>query len=165
LPSLFFNLFFLLSLGFFLALMLQRFQLTGDLNFWLLFLYSTAGLLVIYTIKYLVLKFLGWIFQVSEAIDTYIFIVFATNKVIGLVLLPFIVLLAFSYGIVNQASLNLGITVVLSLFAYRYFLSYISVHRQVRISFFHFLIYLVAFEIAPLLLINKLLFRFLSESS
>jgi hypothetical protein len=35
----------------------------------------------------------------------------------------------------------------------------------VRISLFHFFLYLCAFEIIPLLLINKLLFRFLGETS
>jgi hypothetical protein len=44
---------------------------------------------------------------------------------------------------------------------YRYFLSYVTIHRQIRINFLHFIIYLAAFEIAPLLLINKLLLTIL----
>ena len=98
-------------------------------------------------------------------IDAYIFIVFTTNKIIGIALLPFLVLLAFTYGFVNETAMNLSIVVVAALFAYRYFLSYISIRRQVSISFLHFLLYLCAFEVIPLLLINKLLFRFLGETS
>jgi hypothetical protein len=89
-------------------------------------------------------------------------VVFTTNKVMGISILPFLIVMAFSYGIISQAALNLGIGLVAALFVYRYFLSYVSIHRMVRISFFHFMLYFCAFEIAPLLLINKLLVRFLS---
>jgi hypothetical protein len=165
LPSLLLNIFFLLSIGMFLALLLQYFKLGMQFNFWILFLYCVIGLMAIYAAKYITLRFFGWIFQVSEAIDSYIFIVFATNKIIGIALLPFLVILAFTFGSFNQVAMTLSIAVVLGLLAYRFFLSYITIHRQVRISLFHFFLYLCAFEIIPLLLINKLLFRFLGETS
>jgi hypothetical protein len=162
LPSLLLNIFFLLSLGMFLALLIQHWGFGRHYNFWLLFLYCVVGLIAIYTVKYSVLKFIGWVLQVPEATEAYIFIVFATNKIIGIALLPFLIMLAFAYGVVNQVAVTAGISVIIGLFAYRYFLSYVSIHRQIKISFFHFLLYLCAFEIAPLLLINKLLFTFLS---
>jgi hypothetical protein len=162
LPSLLLNIFFLLSIGMFLALLIQDLGLGLEYNFWILFLYCILGLVVIYGGKFIVLKFVGWALQVTDATDAYIFIVFATNKIIGIALLPFLIMLAFTFGVVNQVAITAGIGVILGLLAYRYFLSYVSVHRQVKISFFHFLLYLCAFEITPLLLINKLLFRFLS---
>jgi hypothetical protein len=165
LPSFFLNIFFLLSIGMFLALLLQYFKLGTEYNFWLLFVYCILGLMGIYALKFVSLKLLGWIFQVSEAADAYIFIVFTTNKVIGIALLPFLVLLAFTYGTINQAAMSLSIFLVIGLLAYRFFLSYLSVYRQVRINFFHFLLYLCAFELVPLLLINKLLFSLLGERS
>jgi len=165
LPSMLLNLFFTLSIGMFLALLFQYFKLGLEFNFWLLYLYCVIGLISIYALKFVSLKLLGWIFQVSNTIDSYIFIVFTTNKIIGILLLPFLVVLAFTYGVVNQAAMSLSIMVVLGLIAYRFFLSFVSIRGQIRISFFHFLIYLFAFEIIPLLLINKLLFKFLGETS
>jgi hypothetical protein len=165
LPSLLLNGFFALSGGLFIALMLQHFGLGSAFDFWLLFVYSIAGLAGIYSIKYVTLKFLGWIMQAKDATDTYIFVVFTTNKIAGILVLPFIVLLAFSSGAIYDIALTISICVMCGLFLYRYFLSYISIHRQVRISAFHFLLYLCAFEIAPLLLINKLLFRILIGKS
>lgn len=164
LPSLLLNLFFLLSIGMFVTLLLQYFGLGSAINFWMLYLYAVAGLLGIYALKFISLKLFGWIFQLAEATDAYIFIVFTTNKVIGMALLPFLVVLAFSYGAITQAAMNLSLLVVCGLFAYRFFLSYVSIHRQVRLSFFHFLLYLVAFEVVPLLVINKLLFSLLGET-
>ena len=165
LPSLLLNIFFIFSGGMFLALMLQYYGLAAEINFWLLFVYCALGLVGIYGIKYLSLKLLGWIFQVSDVIDGYIFIVFTTNKVIGMAVMPFLVMLAFTYGLINVIAMNLSIMVVIALYAYRFFLSYVSLRRQISISFFHFFLYLCAFEVIPLLLINKLLFRFLGETS
>lgn len=164
-PSFLLNIFSLLSIAMFLAFVLQYFQLGTQFNFWILFFYCVLGLVAVYSIKFLSLKLTGWIFQVSDAIDTYIFIVFTTNKILGIVLLPFLVMLAFTYGQFNQAALTLSLLLVAALFAYRFFLSYVSIRHQVQISFFHFFLYLCAFEIAPLLLINKVLFRFLGETS
>lgn len=165
LPSLLLNIFFLISLGMFIALMLQYYQLGQGYSFWLLFLYSMLGLIIVYGLKFISLKILGWIFQVTEASDAYIFIVFTTNKVIGMAILPFLVVLAFSYGLINQVAMNLAIIMIILLIAYRYFLSYATIHRQISVNLFHFLLYLCAFEIVPLLLINKLLFRLLGETS
>jgi hypothetical protein len=161
LPSLLLNIFFLLSTGMFLALLLRYFALGLQFHFWILFLYAVAGLILVYAVKFVLLKLMGWTLQQAEATDAYIFIVFTTNKIIGIALLPFLIVLAFTDGPTSQAAVTLGISVMAGLLAYRYFLAYISIHRQVRISFFHFLLYLCAFEIVPLLLINKLLFTFL----
>lgn len=164
LPSVLFNVFFVLSIGMFLALLLQYFGLGLDFNFWWLYFYCALGLVGIYAVKFISLKFFGWIFQVSESTDAYIFIVFATNKIIGIALLPFLVMLVFTYGLVYQAAMSLGIMIVSVLFIYRFFLSYISIRGQINIGLIHFLLYLLAFEIIPLLLINKLLFSILSET-
>ena len=165
LPSLFFNLFFLISTAIFLSLIFQYYGLATQLPFWLLTAYSAAGLAVIYGGKFLLLKFFGWVFQLSDATDTYIFVVFSTNKILGVSLLPFTILLAFTYGGFHTASVTLSLIVIGLLFLYRYFLAFISINSTVRIDFFHFLIYLAAFEVLPLLLINKLLFAFLREIS
>ena len=82
----------------------------------------------------------------------------------GISLLPFLVLLSLTYGAVSQSAMILSIIVVLGLLVYRMFLSYVSVSRIIRLSLFHFFLYLLAFELIPLLLINKLLFRFLGET-
>ncbi len=164
LPSILLNLFFVFSIGMFLALLLQYFQMGLDINFWLLYLYCVLALITIYAVKFVSLKFFGWVFQVSDATNGYIFIVFTTNKIIGIALLPILIVLAFTEGMVNEAAVSLGIMLVFALLTYRFFLSYLSIHKQIRIGFFHFFLYLSAFEVVPLLLINKLLFSFLGET-
>lgn len=163
LPSLFFNVFFVLSGGVFAALLVQRFGYGGKLPFALLAVYAAAALSVIYAGKFLLLKFLGWVFQVTDVVSAYLFVVFSTNKVLGIFLLPFTVLLAFTTGTANLTAFTVSAVVVLVLFGYRFFLGLAAVGGQVRSHAFHFLLYLAAFEVLPLLLINKLLLTFLQK--
>jgi hypothetical protein len=81
--------------------------------------------------------------------------------VIGIFLLPFLVLIAFTSGGLYQVAMVLSWCVIGSLFIYRFFLSFSAVRNQIKVRPFHFLLYLLAFEIAPLLLIYKLLLHFL----
>ena len=161
LPSLVFNIFFVVSAGLYLAFMLQHFGMQLKENFWMLTLYCAAGLGAIYTIKFLSLKFTGWVLNLSPATDSYIFIVFIINKVIGIFLLPFLILLAFTDDGIYQVAVTLSWCGIACLFCYRFILTYSTVHNQIKLKPFHFLVYLAAFEIVPLLLIYKLLFRFL----
>src|SRR5690606_37008191 len=156
--SLLFNLFFTISIGMFLTLILPHFSLGGGFNFWLLYLYCVIGLMAIYAVKFVTLKLLGWLFQMLDATELYLFVVFNTNKIIGMAVLPFVVVLAFAFGTAKDVIVNLSLVLIAILLVYRFFLSYSSIKGKVRVSFFHFMIYLLAFEIVPLLLINKLLF-------
>lgn len=163
LPSLLFNIFFALSAGVFIALLMYHFGWAEQINLLLLTLYAAAGLAAIYLGKFFVLRTMGWLVGARDATGAYIFIVFTANKIIGIVLLPFIVILAFTSGFVYQASVTLSIVVVVALLLYRYFISYMAVSRSLRIHFLHFLLYVLAFEVLPLLLINKLLFILLDQ--
>ncbi|WP_165871495.1 DUF4271 domain-containing protein [Flaviaesturariibacter flavus] len=161
LPSIFLNFLFVLSGALFAVLLIQHFGLGTRIPFWQLLGYVAAALAVIYLAKFLVLLVVGWVFRVPVAAESYLFIIFTANKIIGMVLLPFIVLLAFSSGGLSTVALTLSLILLGGIYAYRYFLSWVTVQRLVRLGFFHFVLYFLAFELAPLLLINKLLFRFL----
>jgi len=165
LPSLLLNILFIISGALFINLLFMNYGLGRAFPFWMLFLYTVAGLAAIYILKLITLKLCGWLFHMSDITDSYTFIVFTTNKIIGITLLPFIVLLAFTTGPFQQALFTLSIGVVGLLFLYRFYLSFATIEGRLKISFFHFMLYLIGFEIVPLLLINKLLFRFLGESS
>jgi hypothetical protein len=161
LPSLMFNIFFVASGGLYTNFLLHHFKFTPVNNFWLMYLYCCIGLSVIYLVKFVGLKICGWLFNMRQAADSYIFIVFIINKVIGITVLPFIILLAFTDGTVYTVSLILSLFSVGGLFLYRFILGYGAIHNEVNFNLFHFFLYICAFEVAPLLLIYKLLLFFL----
>lgn len=165
LPSLLLNLFFVLSGALYISFVLQHYQLGPEGSFWMLFLYSCIGLSLAYFVKFLGLKIAGWLFSMEEAANSYIFIVFVINKMIGILLLPFLLLLGFSEAPVYTAALTLSFCLVGAMLAYRVILTFAAVRNQVRVNLFHFFLYLCAFEIAPLLLVYKGLLLFLTISA
>jgi hypothetical protein len=95
------------------------------------------------------LKVAGWLFNIKAAADAYIFVVFIINKVIGIFLLPFLVLLSFLGGNAYTVVMVLSWCGIAILLIYRLLLTYASIRNQVKFNPFHFFLYLCAFEIAP----------------
>lgn len=162
-PSLLLNIFFLLTASFYITFVVQHFHLATDYSFWILYSYSFVGLAIIYILKFLSLKFSGWLFNISPTTDGYIFIVFLINKIIGIFLLPFLILLAFTDNDIYLLAFNFSYIGVFALLAYRFILSYGLIRNQIRVNPFHFLLYLLAFEIVPLFLIYKALLLWFSK--
>jgi Domain of unknown function (DUF4271) len=165
LPSLLLNGFFVISGGLYIAFLVQYFKLDNGENFWLLFFYSCIGLSGAYFLKFLGLKLSGWLFNVEEAANSYIFIVFVVNKMIGILLLPFLIILAFSFGNVYSGGMTISWCLIAGLLGYRFILTYAAIHNEVKVNPFHFFLYLCAFEIAPLLLIYKGLLLFFQQTA
>lgn len=157
LPSLMLNGFFVISAGLYISFMLQHFAVSPASDFWIIFFYACIGLSLIYLVKFIGLKISGWLFSMSEAAESYLFIVFISNKMMGMLLLPFLVLLAFSRADVYHTGLTLSWCLLGGIFIYRLILSFGIIRNQVRVNLFHFLLYLAAFEVAPLLLVYKAL--------
>jgi hypothetical protein len=162
-PSLLLNLFFVISAGAYISFLLTYYQLTNA-NFWLLLLYSSLALIVLYTGKFIFLNFAGWVFNVKEATSAYIFAIYLINKILGVVLVPFIFLIAFAENNIKNVSVTISILIVLLLFLYRYLISYGPVRREVKVSAVHFFFYILAFEITPLLVIYKTITLYLNNS-
>lgn len=155
--SLLINILFLFSAGLYLNFLAASFGFSLTENFWMMYLYALGFLGAIYLGKFLFLKFFGWIFNMSKATDSYIFIVFLTNKIIGILLLPVLLMLAFPYSGLYELVLSGSLILIILLFLYRFFISYAAVRREIKVKRLHFFAYLCAFEIAPLLLIYKVL--------
>jgi hypothetical protein len=160
LGSLLLNLLFFFSGAIYIALALVHYKVSV-FPFWQLLLYSCLGLLVLYTGKFLFLSFAGWVFNVKEGAQTYIFIVFLINKIIGVMLIPFILIIAFSQARLVDAAVTASVILIALLFFYRYFVSVKSFRRDLHINPFHFFLYLCGVEIVPLLIIGKVVLNYL----
>jgi hypothetical protein len=157
LASVFMNSFFVLSAGLYVNFLLQYFQLVISENFWLQYVYCIGALAAIYLVKFIGLKITGWLFNVSNTTDSYIFIVFIINKMLGIFLLPFLLLLAFANDPVYSYAMFISWIGLGLLLIYRFILSYSAVRKEVKLNSFHFILYILGFEVIPLLLIYKLL--------
>ncbi len=157
LASVFMNSFFVLSAGLYVNFLLQYFHLVISENFWLQYVYCIGALAAIYFAKFIGLKLTGWLFNVSNTTDSYIFIVFIINKMLGIFLLPFLLLLAFANDPLYSYAMFISWVGLGLLLIYRFILSYSAVRKEVKLNSFHFILYILGFEVIPLLLIYKLL--------
>jgi Domain of unknown function (DUF4271) len=165
LPSLMLNGFFVVSVALYISFLVQHYKADSTDNFWLMFFYALVGLSAAYFVKFVGLKISGWLFSMQEAADSYIFIVFIVNKMIGILLLPLLIILAFSPGNVYMAGLTLSWCLLGGLLLYRFILTWSAVRNQIKVNIFHFFLYLLAFEIAPLLLVYKGLLLFFGQTA
>jgi Domain of unknown function (DUF4271) len=155
LPSLLFNVFFILSAGAYIYFLLRHYQALQG-NSWLFAGASVLLLAAVYVVKYSTLKFTGWITGYSGVTDIYVFVVFLISKIIGVLLLPFTIIIAFADFKIAAAAAVLSLLITGLMLIMRFLRSYGLLQNQLKITRFHFLLYLAGVEIIPLLLIYKL---------
>lgn len=158
-PSLFFNFIFFVTASIYATFLLQYLNLS-NYSFWKTNLFAIIGLFGLYFGKFILLQFSGWVFGIQRAMNTYIFIVFLLNKFLGVLLFPIIILIAFSSIQIQQIVFSFSFTFFIAIYIYRFFISYNPVKRDVKMNPLHFFIFVIAFEIAPMFLIYKLLMNF-----
>ncbi len=156
LSSMLFNLLFVFSAGFFIYQFLQFSGIIPEHADFRVLLLITAALTLMYSGKFFVLKFTGWVSGFSKEAETYIFIVFLVNKILGIVLLPLSLFIAFATNDIATVVAVISLMVILVLFLLRFFRSYGILQHRVQVNRFHFFLYIVGIEILPLLLIYKM---------
>jgi Domain of unknown function (DUF4271) len=165
LPSLFFNLFFIISAGTYAYFLLQQYGFITNQQQWLLLGTCIAGLGLVYVVKYSTLKFTGWVTGYKSSTDIYIFIIFLIGKILGIILIPFMVLIAFAKLPIASAAALISQLVVGLLFLLRFIRSYGLLQNQLKVSRFHFFLYIAGVEIIPLLLLYKGVLILLSKNT
>ena len=164
LPSLLMNLLFVFSTGMLIALLAQMYKWVV-IDFWWLVLYSCSLLCIVYFIKYIFLLFSGWVFNVKSSTDTYLFIVFLTNKVLGILCIPFCLIIAFSKVQIAAVAVSVLLCIVIILLIYRYVASLGTIRSSLKVNALHFFLYLCAVEVMPLILMYKAFFNFVKHST
>jgi hypothetical protein len=112
--------------------------------------------IIIYTVKFTFFKVMGWLFDEKETFEDYLFIVFSTIKLAGLLMLIASMLMA----ITAPENINLLFTLVgyilLAMLLFRSFKGYLLFAKEV--SFPIYLLASFALDILPLALLIKFVF-------
>jgi len=155
------NIFFTISGGAYVyyATMVLSPQRTAMLPASVLILLMIGGVMAIYLGKYFMIRFSGWALRLEGVTNQYIFNVFLINKIIGVILLPFIMLLAFGNPALAQPVIIVSFIAVGILLINRYTRSWQVFGSFFQYSKFHFFTYLCASELLPLALLMKFMVR------
>lgn len=116
-----------------------------------------AGLLIaIYLIKLISTRVIGSIFGWKEQANEYIYAILLSNKVLGIVLFPITLLLAFSHQIPEEWLIYAGLTFWAIFLIYRVLRSTMVVLSAQGVSLYYLFIYLCTLEIIPFVVLMKL---------
>jgi hypothetical protein len=157
--SLIMNMSFIMSFSLFSTLIIFNDHLL-PINFWEGYFYMCLFFTSLYTVKYICLTIAGYVFNTKDLVQTYIFVVFMINKVLGVLFIPFILILAFAKPLLHIYAIFGASFLLILLVLYRYLFSLTSVRNKLHISSFHFFLYLCAFEILPLLILYKFIVQY-----
>ena len=155
LPSFILNIFFSISAGIYVWLMFKSYHAPKLFTAQWLLPFCIVGISAVYFIKFCVLKFIGWLSEMQQAANDYIFVIFLVNKIAGIVLVPFIILLAFAMPSWVSYLTTLSLLITGLFFLSRYLKTYSLLEYKFPLRLLHFLIYILAIEVVPLLLIYK----------
>jgi Domain of unknown function (DUF4271) len=162
LPSLLLNLFFFMSGGVFLFFMIRYLNEKPAYPEWLQIIACMSFLALLYLGKFIILKFMGLVFDREEAMETYLFIVFLVNKTLGILLLPITLGLVLTGPDGKVVVVTLALILIVLLFVYRYVRSFAVLRNDLKLNALHFFIYLCAFEIVPVALLYKFVLNLFS---
>lgn len=110
-----------------------------------------------YTAKFIVLKVSGFLFRIDKPIATYIFNIFIINNVLGILLLLLVIGLAYLPSTVTTYLIAAAAMFVCFAYIYRFLRGLVIGFSYNSFSNIYLFLYLCALEIAPLLIIIKLL--------
>jgi hypothetical protein len=118
---------------------------------------SFLGVSAVYFSKYLKLLGLGMFFPFKSQLNYYNYIISNGNRVLALLLTPLLFFMVYSPESIKFLALYAGLGILAVNFGYRYFRTAVASSDIIMEHKIHFFIYLCAVELAPVLILLKLL--------
>jgi hypothetical protein len=109
-----------------------------------------------YSIKMVMLKGLGEVFKLDKPVATYIFNIFLINNILGVLLIPVVISIAYVVTLSSGIMIYTGIVIVIIAFIYRLVRAFSIWMTLQGVSLFYLILYFCTLEIAPLVIIIKL---------
>ncbi|MEM7101612.1 MAG: DUF4271 domain-containing protein [Bacteroidota bacterium] len=149
--------FYVLCASLFLFLIVNHFEFAG-LGFNLTTFGLALGFLLLVTfLRHLLLITAGAIFPFEKEIRFYRHTINVFDYVIGFVLFPLIVVIAFAPKDISSIAILVGLGIISIIYLFRCLRGLTIAKKYLAFHKFHFFLYLCTVEIAPLLIVVKLL--------
>lgn len=148
---------FVLTSGAFLYLTLDYFNQIPNDNRSTALLMCIGSVTGFYLFKHILLKLIGLIFPFRAEINSYHFTLGIFNQVIGLVLIPLLMLVAFAPNNIRLFAIYGALIIISIILLFRFIRTIPLTQRFMAFHKFHLIVYLCTVEIAPILIIIKLI--------
>lgn len=122
-----------------------------------LFISLSLIIIALFAVKFLVLKFLGFIFDINKVVGEYISILYLTYFNIAFVFLPVAVCFSLLDAKFIPYLLAVAALLIVVIFTWLYLRSSVNIISNIRFHKFYLIVYLCALEICPILILIKAL--------
>ena len=148
---------FLFNAGIFTFLMYYRFVGKPPMNQFWSFTFCLLGVSLVFLIKHTILYIVSAIFPISKEVKLYNFIIITSGILLGLILLPLNIFIAYSPEILGNILTYMAFATIVLVYLVRSLRSLSVASPFLATDQFHFLVYLCVVEVAPLFVLVKLL--------
>jgi hypothetical protein len=122
-----------------------------------LFISLTVIIMALFALKFLILKLLGFVFDINRLVSEYLNILHLTYFNIAFIFLPVIICFSLLGSQYVPALLTLTLIIVVVIFIWQYLRSSVNIISTFRFHKFYLFTYLCALEICPILILIKAL--------
>jgi hypothetical protein len=122
-----------------------------------LFISLSIIIVALFAVKFLILKFIGFIFDINKVVGEYISILYLTYFNVAFVFLPVAICFSLLDAKFIPYLLGVAILLIVVIFTWLYLRSSVNIISNVRFHKFYLIVYLCALEICPVLILIKAL--------
>ncbi len=145
---------FVLATAFFAQQVLDyKFELI--ISWWKL----AALIAIAYLLRHWMMQFISYVFDNNLSLQQFAYTIFVFNLILAVLLTPINILITFAPVGIAKLALYSGILLFIVLYIYRLYRGFLLLGRQIVANKLKFFTYLCTLEIAPILLIIKILQR------
>lgn len=149
---------FWLNMGIFSFLMFYRFVGQSPYGQFATFLLCVGGVSLAFSIKHAILYVIASVFPISKEVKLYNYIIITGGIFLSLVLLPLNIFIAYSPDSLKEIFMYSAFGVIALVYLVRSLRSLSVASPFLMTDQFHFLLYLCAVEIAPIMILIKFLY-------
>ena len=156
-PYMIFYILFFINLSILIFLIVRHFDLSITSSPLLSYFICLGGVILAFVLKHVLLMVLGSTFPLSKEIRQYSFTIIIFSIILGLILVPFNLLIAFTDPDLARVLIYSALGVIAGIYAFRSIRALIIAGSHISLHTFHFFMYLCTAEIAPAVLLGKLI--------
>ncbi len=149
------NLIFILNTSVFIYLFTGYLNIKLPITDFTLIGFLILSIAIMYSIKYLVIKTIGFVFSSDSIASEYLSNIWLFNKLLGISLFPIIITLPYINPSIKTPLAYIGLTIIFIFFIIRIIRSFQIVFK-IKLSIIYWILYLCTLEILPVLVLSKI---------
>ncbi|EHQ28074.1 DUF4271 domain-containing protein [Mucilaginibacter paludis] len=145
------------TMGLYVYQVILYHRMSYSINGFQLFITCSIDVLGIFILKIILLRFIGFIFDIGRLIREYVYVLYLTCFNMAFVFLPVVICLSLFPSKLTPYLLTVSVVLIFIVFAIQYLRSSLSIISNFTFPKIYLFIYLCALEICPVLILVKAL--------